>query len=691
MKRFNAFSKFLLLVILVTILPEGLISQNIDDKVIINDYNLSSLEWKLWCYRPESWKLDFNFVKLNGTKADFFNIPVHVPGSVQKALKDAGIIGDWNIGNNYIKAEWIENRHWIFAAKIPDEWIRKNSKMVLTCKGLDDNGVIIVNGKEAGTFNNTFIPYEFDITPFLTAEKNTLAIVFKCPPAYLGQIGYTSKIKDWKPRFYYGWDWIPRIVQIGIWDNIFIRSEEKEIARFEEIKIVTGADKIKDIGNLKIAAELTPAALKGKVRIQLNAGTGSKEQIIDETIPASQLREGKKWENLKVKRWWPNGLGDQVLYKLVCTLSDLNGNIQEVIEKRVGFKNIEWLQCKGAPPEADPWICSVNNTPVFLQGVNWTPIRPNFADLTETDYRKLISTYKDLGINIFRVWGGGFPEKDWFYDICDELGIMLWQEFPLSSSGLDNYPPDTPEEIYSMSKISENYVKRLRHHVSVLLWCGGNELYELGDAAPVNDKHPMIRCMKEIVKAEDPERRFVTGSPSGPTIYGGLNNFGKKVSWDVHGPWTLPFTAEDRSMNAVRKFWSLDDALIHSEVGVAGAMSAEMINKYRGEFSALPANMDNILWRQVSWWIEWDDFLNDHKGREPLSLEEYVAWSQDRQTSGLVIALKANKSRFPECGGFIIWMGHDSYPCPVNTSIVDFDGNIKPAAIELSKIWKGAK
>ena len=142
--------------------------------------------------------------------------------------------------------------------------------MVLTCHGLDDNGVIIVNGKEAGTFNNTFIPYEFDITPFLTAENNTLAIVFKCPPAYLGQIGYTSKIKDWKPRFYYGWDWIPRIVQIGIWDNIFLRSEEKEIVRFEEIKIVTGADKIKDIGNLKISAELTAAALKGKVRIQLS-------------------------------------------------------------------------------------------------------------------------------------------------------------------------------------------------------------------------------------------------------------------------------------------------------------------------------------------------------------------------------------------------------------------------------------
>jgi beta-mannosidase len=454
---------------------------------------------------------------------------------------------------------------------------------------------------------------------------------------------------------------------------------------------VAGADKIKDIGDLSVSAELTPGAFNGTIRIQLTGIAGSEKQILDETFPASQLRNGKTWGNLKVERWWPNGMGNQTLYKLVCTLTDADGNKQQVIEKNVGFKNIEWLPCKGAPAEADPWLCSVNNQPFFLQGVNWTPIRPNFADLTESDYRKLISTYKDLGVNIFRVWGGGFPEKEWFYNICDEMGILLWQEFPLSSSGLDNYPPETAEEIFVISKISYSYVKRLSHHVSILMWCGGNELYEFGDTAPVNNNHPMIRFIKEIVSAEDPGRRFVPGSPSGPTIYGGLHNFGKKVSWDVHGPWTLPFTAEDRSMNAVRKFWSLDDALIHSEVGVAGAMSAEMINKYRGEFPALPANMSNILWRQVSWWIEWDDFLKDHNGKEPLSLEEYVTWSQERQTAGLTIALNANKSRFPECGGFIIWMGHDSYPCPVNTSIIDFDGSLKPVAAELRKIWKNVR
>lgn len=652
-------------------------------------YDLSSLTWRLWGYRPESWKLDFDFKVLKGSKADHVDIPVRVPGSVQLALKEAGIIPDWNIGNNYVQAEWIENRHWLFVTRIPDEWTTVEGGFYLNCAGLDGNGVIIVNGKQAGTFNNTFIPYSFDISDYLNKSDNTLAIVFECPPRYLGQIGYTSKIREWKPRYNYGWDWIPRIVQVGIWDNITMEVRQKEHAAIEYLRIDPSADRIKDIGSLEISAELTAPAARCNVRILLSEANG--KPLIDESFAAVTLKEGRRWENLRIKRWWPNGSGAPVLYDLKCTLTGQDGNVLQVISRRVGFKNVLWLPCKDALPEADPWICSINGKDLFLQGVNWTPVRPNFADLKEADYKKLLLLYKDLGINILRVWGGGFPEKEWFYDLCDEMGIMLWQEFPLSSSGLDNYPPETTEEISVMSVIAESYVKRLRHHVSLLLWCGGNELYERGDVAPVTVSHPMIRCMKEVVKAEDPGRRFVPGSPSGPSIYAGKEKYGKKISYDVHGPWTLPYSATDKTMNAVRDYWNHDDALMHSEVGVAGAMSQEMINKYRGVFPALPADMSNMLWRQVSWWIEWDDFKRDNNGMEPENLGEYVRWSQNRQAEGISIALKANKDRFPECGGFIIWMGHDSYPCPVNTSIIDFDGNLKPAALEVSRIWKENK
>jgi len=648
-------------------------------------YNLSSLEWKLWGFTPESYRTS-QFIPNPKRNAETRGIPVSVLGSVQMALKNAGIIKDWNIGLNHNDCEWVENRSWMYSTQIPNEWLTGNKVIRLVCKGLDDNGVILINGKEVGQFNNTHIPYTFELASFLKEKANTLEIVFNPPPRYLGTPTFSTKIKDWKPRFYYVWDWMPRNVQIGVWDDVLIEVAEKEIVAFDDLKVFSTADRFKDLGELRLSGEMGYGAMKGKLSVQLKDPDG--KLVIDETVPCTQIRDGKIWNNLKIKRWWPNGSGEQNLYQLVCRLSDETGQFRQEIAEKVGFKNISWEANKNAPAGADPWLCVVNDKPVFLQGVNWTPIRPNFADLTEADYRKLLTTYKDMGAKVFRVWGGAKIEKSWFYDICDEMGMMIWQEFPLSSSGYDNYPPETANEIQTISVIARSYIQRLRHHVSLLMWCGGNELYEFGDKAMVTDKHLMIRSIKEVVMAEDPGRRFVPASPSGINIWEGLDNFGKGVNWDVHGPWTLPFTETDKTMGAVENFWKLDDGLMHSEVGVGGCSSAELIDKYKGDLNVLPANQDNPLWNPFSWWIEWDDYLKDHQGKAPATLEEYVAWSQSRQAMGLSIALEACKKRFPGCGGFIIWMGHDSYPCTANTSIIDFDGNLKPAGVAVSKIWK---
>lgn len=645
----------------------------------------SLLDWKLWGYRPNVWRMNFDFNALSGNWAEHMDVPIDVPGSVQKALKNADVISDWNIGTNSTTAEWIENRHWIIAARIPDNILEGNlDNIILQCDGLDYKGIVMVNGKNAGEFDNAFIPYSFSIGSFLKEKNNTLAFVFECPPENLAQIGWTSKIKDWKPRFNYGWDWVPRIVQVGIWDKVWLQKVNKEQPVIEDVRITTDALKNADKGLLNLKFELNKAALNGKVKILLSDKNGKK--VLEELIIPKHRSEQRTYENLEIKRWWPNGSGDQPLYTIDVLLFDENGDEVQEINKKLGFRNIEWLSNKGAIKNADPWICSVNNRAIFLQGVNWTPILPNFADLKFEDYQERLKIYKKLGINTIRVWGGGFPEKDWLYDLCDEYGILIWQDFPLSSSGLDNYPPEGAEEILTISLIAEHYIKRLQHHASLLLWCAGNELYERGDTAPVDNEHRLIEALKKVSGNIDPSRKFVNGSPSGPNIYADQNTFGSGNNWDVHGPWKLPFTAEDKSMNAVLNFWEKNDALFHSEVGVPGAMSAEMIMKYRGNFEPLPASSDNPLWRNVNWWIEWDEYLES--GNNPNSLEEYVQWSQKRQKDGLSIALKKNKERFPACGGFIIWMGHDCYPCMINTSIIDFEGNLKPAANELSKIWK---
>jgi beta-mannosidase len=113
-----------------------------------------------------------------------------------------------------------------------------------------------------------------------------------------------------------------------------------------------------------------------------------------------------------------------------------------------------------------------------------------------------------------------------------------------------------------------------------------------------------------------------------------------------------------------------------------------LIRRYAGNLPVIPGTMGNVLWRRFYWWIEWDEFEKD-KGREPLSLEEYVDWSQARQAAALTVAVRAAKARFPGIGGMIFWMGHDAFPCTANTSLIDFEGRPKPAALAVAKIWRG--
>jgi beta-mannosidase len=248
----------------------------------------SGLEWKLWGYRPNVWRMNFNFESLSGTWAEIQGIDAVVPGSVRNTLKNAGIIPDWNIGLDYIASEWIENRHWLFTAKIPDEWVVANREnIVLRCHGLDYKGFIMVNGQEAGCFDNVFIPYDFPAGKYLKEKNNTLAIVFECPPENLAQIGWTSKIKDWKPRFYYGWDWVPRIVQTGVWDKVEFVVKAGNQCYISETNVIAGALPDSDKGSLTVKLAFDCGTVKGKVRCTMMPGKHfAKGRLMQPNCPA---------------------------------------------------------------------------------------------------------------------------------------------------------------------------------------------------------------------------------------------------------------------------------------------------------------------------------------------------------------------------------------------------------------------
>jgi beta-mannosidase len=643
-------------------------------------HNLGELNWKLCGFVPFLWSFD-KFPDLrNAPDAEVGPIDAPVPGSVQAALLHAGIIEDWNVGLNYRDAEWVENRDWIYQAHIPDNWISEGSQIRLRCAGLDYSGHIMLNGQSILPVCGSFTAHEVDLKPHLKKSGNLLQIWLQPPPRWLGQFGYTSQIKQWKPRFNYSWDWTIRLVQIGIWDSITL-----EVVRGAEIvstKCSSGVMPESGLGSLRLSVK---AAGGEFLRATLSDGS---RIVRHEMIAVGGHAAEISWDSLPVDLWWPNGCGKQALYTVQVQLLDEQKRIFDSRTLRVGFRHIEWKRTQGAAADAHPYLCVVNGRELFLFGVNWTPIRPTFADVGDEDYRRRVALYQDIGVNIFRVWGGGFAERDILYNLADEKGILIWQEFPLSSSGMDNDPPDDAKSIREMSAIAASYIERLQHHASLLLWCGGNEL-EDNLAGHVSaqptltiDKHPLILRLGDIVRQSDPGRCFLPTSPYGPVGSFSLQTCGEKKHWDVHGPWDLDGPVE----GSWRELWQHDDAMFHSEMGAPSTSSAEMIRRYKGNLPDVPGTHSNALWNRQPWWIEWPKFALE-TGREPASLDEFVAWSQKRQAEALTLAVSAAKSRFPACGGVILWMGHDCFPCTANASIVDFDGNPKPAALALRRIF----
>jgi beta-mannosidase len=641
-----------------------------------NQYDLAQLDWTLSGWTPYLWQFQPSLE--SGASPDaLVSVPAKVPGSVQHALRTAGLLPDWNVGLNARACEWVENRQWLYETTLPDAWLEKGKGYQLSCQGLDYRGWVYLNGRLAGSFCGTHIPHTFDLTPYLVDHHNVLRIAFDLPPRWLGQFGYTSQMREWKVRFNYTWDWQPRLVQIGIWDKIeIVATDGLEIT---SLRCTTDVDVASTKGQLSAQGRLV-APPGAKIRAALTHGGAT---IRQEELPASVFAgAGVQWEALPVELWWPNLEGGQPLYDFEISLLDAGGKEIDRARRRVGFRHIAWQACEGAPAQADPWICVVNGKPIFLQGVNFPPVRPNFADVSEADYRPRLELYRELGMNTFRINACGFLETECFYNLCDELGFLVWQEFPLTSSGVENMPPNDETSIEAVAEIAASFITRRQHHPSLLLWSGGNELVDL-NLRPLNNGHPMLRRLESVAHELDPLRRFITASPSGPRFGGSAAEYGQGLNWDVHGEWKPAGTLAEWEA-----YWKADDALFRSEVGAPGCAPVELIRKYKGNCQELPVHPSNPFWRNpIAWWLQAEQFEAE-LGHPPTSLEEYAAWSQDRQARALVTAVKACKDRFPRCGGALLWMGHDTFPCPTNTAIVDFEGKPKPAALALKEVWR---
>jgi beta-mannosidase len=638
--------------------------------------DLSTLSWSLTGWRPFAWKLRKSAETGGFLLPDHGPYPARLPGSVQENLRRDGAIPDWHVGHNSLAIEWVEHRQWMFTTQVHLD-CRPGDEVDFYAECLDHSGWVLLDGAVVGEFRGAHGPVRLPMGSRAAPGAHELSIVFDLPPEGQGQLGYTSRARDLKPRYSYSWDWCVRLVPIGAAGPL--RLERRRGPWLERPKVTTQLD-----------ADLA----HGRVVVRPEGHAQFRARLLDGTrVVATGEGGGDGTLALAVaapRPWWPNGEGPQPLYHLVVE-AWRDGALAVTWDFDVGFKHVEWRPCAGAPADAFPWLCVVNGRPLFLQGVNWTPVRMTYQDVTREETERLVGSYRDLGCNLLRVWGGGYLESTEFYAACDRAGLLVWQEFPLSSSGLDSNPPEDDAFIAQLTRTASHYLRARQHHASLLQWCGGNELqvevpWKDGVRRnPLTLSHRALAALAALVAAEDPGHRFLPTSPYGPRFHSDRAEFGQGLHHEVHGPWGLEAFPNPGDWEA---YWTDDDALFRGEAGVAGASRAELIWKYSGGEATWPP--DSPYWRHASgWWTQWDR-LRERFASVKLAeaLVAFTEYTRQEQAEKLAFAVRAKKAQFPRCGGFLIWMGHDAFPCLANTSIIEFDHTLKPAAHAVAAVFK---
>ncbi|MHB9037731.1 MAG: beta-mannosidase [Armatimonadota bacterium] len=476
-----------------------------------------------------------------------------VPGCVHTDLMRSKKIDDPFHGDNEFKVAWVHETDWEYSRSFDvGEKFLNSDRAYLECDGLDTFARITLNGKHLAETDNMHVDHRFDVTGRLRAGENTISITFAspvnrvkplmakdplmCPSDSISGACYTRKSgSQW------GWDWGPKLPTSGIWRSIRIAGYQE--ARIDDLRIRQKHRRSGEVAlNIEVGLEKYRKGLC-TVLVRLTHPDGQTEE---HTLKTSGVKAKCAINVSKSKLWWPNGYGEQPLYGVEAALLCDDHELQ-TITRRIGLRTIDLAQKKDSHGREFTFV--VNGVKVFAKGANWVPADQFPARISETKYRQLISSAARANMNMLRVWGGGIYEDEKFYDLCDEYGILVWQDFMFSCS---LYPSDAAF-LENVRRDVECNVTRLRDRACIALWCGNNEVEWFLSNGWDGDRNARRReqykkifheLLPSIVDRLDPGREYWPSSPYSGKPFEDPNaqDFGDGHYWDVwHG--RLPFTA----------------------------------------------------------------------------------------------------------------------------------------------------
>ncbi len=621
--------------------------------------------------------------------------PAKVPGVIHLNLLENGIIQDPYVRNNEIKQQWIERENWeyktIFYA---DDKLLENDHLELVFKGLDTYASVYINGINVLEANNMFREWIIDLKPILKKGDNEINVKFRSPltenqakvknsPYELPAANETVDLKvspyTRKAAYQFGWDWGPRFVSSGIWRPVFIRKWND--VRIKDISYQT--DQIKEQqANLSFTFEILSNLPNTNASLNIAGSTFN----INLKNGLNIIKRSINIDNPKL--WNPINYGNQHGYKEVYNLTVQSENNRPiVIQDSLSFfiRKIELVN----EPDAigTSFYFKVNNVPFYAKGANYIPqdIFPSRVDSSQYEY--LIKQAVDANFNMIRVWGGGIYENDYFYDLCDQYGLLVWQDFMFANS---MYPKDNDFKENIKEEIEYN-VKRLRNHPCIALWCGNNEIevawgnwgwkkqynHSKADSTEIWNTYTGIfhELIPELLADLDNSRDYVPTTP--------LSNWGKPENFNhssMHywGVWHGREPIENFSKNVGRFI---------AEYGYQSFPSYETLRKVLDEedFDLSSDVMKNRQKSYIGNGIIVDNVLK-YAYDEP-NFEKWIDLTQLVQGHAMGFAIRQHRIQTPHCMGTLFWQLNDCWPGP-SWSVIDYYGNHKSSYDEVKKYYQ---
>jgi beta-mannosidase len=594
-----------------------------------------------------------------------------VPGDVHTALKTAGLIVDPYVGRNERDLGWVAETDWQIERDftLPET----GGDWYLDVDNLDTVATVEINGITVLRADNCFRRYRPEVTQALKAGDNRIRIVFSssiregakrqaAQPFYIPYSTANSPIPNGnmlrKPQCHFGWDWNIALAPLGLYGTIALK--RLEAARIEHV--VTRQIHAQD--HVILSVDVTLFALaQGSVPLVLRLGDD--EVRLDVDLQPGDTTVSHDFRIDAPRLWWPSGSGEQALYDLTAEIPS------ETVTRRIGLRTVELLTDKDE--SGSRFAFRVNGREIFCRGANWIPADALFSLTSEEKTRDLLQSAVDANMNMIRVWGGGFYEADWFYDLCDEMGLMVWQDFQFSC----NLYPSTPDFLENVTAEVDYQVRRLISHPSIVLWCGDNELVGaltwFKESIENRDRYlvsydRLNRTIEQALLKASPEALWWPSSPaSGYLDYGD--------AWHADGSGDMHFWSVWHENKPFEEYRNIHPRFC-SEFGFQSYTSLPVIHTYAGEKDMNIASPVMELHQKNVGGNERIAATMFRYFRFPEGFANFVYLSQVQQGIAIKTAVDYWRSLKPHCMGALYWQLNDTWPV-ASWSSVDYGGSWK--------------